>query len=118
MRSDKKMNGYLAYVGFSDRVLYEDCQTGLTKQGWVGFWDWDHQELPENLALVAQDLDRNLLIYRSGKGYHIMALDIRDWIQKLKWFQIWSQLALGMSLQPDYVLARENVLRLNAKNGE
>jgi hypothetical protein len=42
-----------------------------------------------------------------------MALDVRDWAEKEKWDRYWRDLQPGS----DYILQRDNVLRLNGKNG-
>lgn len=104
-----RIEEFRCYRGFPDRVIFGNP----VRQGWVGFWDWDHSEPPSNLYEDAKLLDRNLLLFHSGHGYHVMALDVGDWSKKLEWFEHWKQ----RDPSADYILQRNNVLRLNDKNG-
>lgn len=112
------MKGYLHYVGMSDRVLYES-HLG-SRVGWVGFFDWDLPWFQERqIAELAEDLHRSIVCFRSGAGFHFVALNVTDWAGKVRWFDAWNKLIslTGDGFKSDYILQRDNVLRLNAKNG-
>src|SRR5260370_487352 len=110
------MKGYLRYFGFSDRVLYYD-RDNLLRQGWAGFWDWDHPDPPQNLQEIADDIRRSLLVFYSGGGFHMVALDVRSWQEKVRWAEAWRTIHWKHKVFVDYPIERDAVLRISSKKG-
>lgn len=105
--SDKWRNPYL---GMTDRVI-----TDQAKIRWVGFYEVDGIALAEKyMKIMARRLNRSFLIFGTGNGAHIVALDLGNWNMKKHWFETWQQ----NGFTSDYILQRDNVLRLNRKNGK
>jgi len=101
--------------GLSDRVLIEDSNPRV---GWLGFWDWGSLRLPIDFRLASAELERSFLIFRSGRGLHFLALDVRSWAEKIRWFEFWRAAWIESEESfPDYILQRDNVLRLSSKGG-
>jgi len=99
------------YVGVSDHVLVKG------KSAWVGFWDRDSPEPVRDLAYHAKTLRRSLLEFSTGRGFHLVALDLVDWRRKVDWWNHWHEHELQEGLDPDYTLRKNNVLRIGFKNG-
>ncbi len=105
--------GNKAYLGIPDRIIV--WLGGRWVIRYAGFFDHDG-EFPwrTDFRSFFRHLNRNILVLRSGRGYHIIALSFTGFNGKLAWHKRCEEFFGPCDYQP----RRTNYLRVSRKNGE